>query len=141
MHVVEGVVRPGDRRGRTLGFPTANISVEATELDGVWAGLVEVSPGLLSTAVVSVGCRRTFYLDQGQRLLEAHLLDLDMDLYGRHLRVHLMRRLRGQKKFGSVEELIEQVHIDARLAREWAVGHYPSLAGAGRAEVSTEVQV
>lgn len=65
MHVYEGIVEPGDRRGRTLGFPTANISITAPpDTDGVWAGLVETGPDTFAIAAVSIGRRPTFYAQE-----------------------------------------------------------------------------
>ncbi|WP_461186707.1 riboflavin kinase [Arthrobacter sp. Z4-13] len=140
MFTVEGIVETGDRRGRALGFPTANIPMTSEDLDGVWAGTVEVSPGNFAAAVVSVGRRRTFYSDQGKRLLEAHLLDLNMDLYGQHLRVHLMQLLRRQSEFESVQALVEQLHEDVRLARHWALRNCPSLTSSALQEPLTEAR-
>jgi len=72
--VVRGAVERGDQRGRTLGFPTANLSIDGTALeDGVWAGWLDRGAGLHLSAI-SVGGRPTFYGRAGQRLLEAHVL-------------------------------------------------------------------
>ncbi|MBO1267304.1 riboflavin kinase [Arthrobacter cavernae] len=126
--IVEGTVEYGDQRGRTLGFPTANIPILGNpELDGVWAGLVETGLVPFAVAAVSIGRRRTFYSGEGERLLEAHLLDTEQELYGQHLRVHLLERLRPQAAFPSVEALIEQLHEDVEQTRRWAELNQPWL--------------
>ncbi|MFP3461077.1 riboflavin kinase [Arthrobacter globiformis] len=128
MTVIEGTVEPGDQRGRLLGFPTANILLTDEGIDdGVWGALVEVDPQRWAVAAVSVGRRRTFYAGEGERLLEAHLLDFDEDLYGRTIRVELAVKLRSQRAFPDVGSLTEQLHQDVQQAREWAAVHYPTL--------------
>lgn len=128
MHVIEGIVEVGDRRGRSLGFPTANIHVTgSTDSSGAWAGLVEMGAGDLAVAAVSVGRRQTFYAKGGQRLLEAHLLDAAVDLYGRRLHVHLLKHLRRQEIFPTVDAHAERLRLDVQRTREWALGHYPWL--------------
>ena len=128
MYVIEGFVAHGDRRGRTLGFPTANIPITASpDTEGVWASLVETGPGTFSVAAVSVGRRRTFYPRSGHQLLEARLLDVTLDLYGQRLRVFLFERLRCQESYSTVEALVEQLHLDVGQTREWALRHYPWL--------------
>ncbi|MEV7136473.1 riboflavin kinase [Arthrobacter sp. NPDC093128] len=141
VYVYEGIVEAGDRRGRTLGFPTANIPITAAaDIDGVWAGLVETGPETFAIAAVSVGRRRTFYPHDGQRLLEAHLLDFSLNLYGRRLRVHLFERLRGQEAFSTIEALVEQLHLDVGRTREWACGHYPWLTSPASSDSPVGVQ-
>ena len=123
---VEGVVEHGDERGRLLGFPTANVAVPEHGLrDGVWAGTVQVDPsrgGPVHVAAVSVGHRPTYYGKDGDRLLEAHLLDFTGDLYDRAVLVRLHVRLRPQRKFTGSGELVDQMHRDVAATREWAVG-------------------
>lgn len=119
---VRGYVEHGDARGRLLGFPTANVSVDhSVAADGVWAALVTVdSAGPEIPAAVSIGRRTTFYGRTGQRLLEAHLLDVEMDLYGSLLDVRLYRQLRPQRRFNDVDALVAQMHRDIQTTREWA---------------------
>lgn len=144
MMVVEGVVEHGDARGRTIGFPTANLplpdagidagigaevgagSGKAVE-DGVWAALVRTGSGEWRVAAVSVGRRRTFYTGGGHRLLEAHLLDFHGDLYGQALRVELAAKLRDQQSFPGVQALTAQLRRDVEDTRRWAAGHCPWL--------------
>lgn len=128
MTVIEGVVEHGDARGRTLGFPTANIALTDHEIaDGVWAAQVQIGPRTWAVAAVSVGRRRTFYAGEGPRLLEAHLLDFDGDLYGQTLRIELITQLREQQSFSDVHTLTEQLHRDIEATRAWAATHYPWL--------------
>lgn len=115
---LEGTVVAGDRRGRKLGFPTANVPVSRDlELDdGVYAGLVELEDGTRHLAAVSVGRRPTYYAT-GERLLEAHLLDFDGDLYGKQIRVEIGQRLRGQLVFATEAELTGQMRSDVEAVR------------------------
>jgi riboflavin kinase / FMN adenylyltransferase len=111
----EGEVVEGDRRGRELGMPTANIVPDdalAHPGHGVYAAWAHGHP-----AAVNVGVRPTF--DTGRGLLvEAHLLDFDGDLYGQTLRIAFLQRLRGEKRFESVDDLVAQMRRDVDQARE-----------------------
>jgi riboflavin kinase/FMN adenylyltransferase len=113
---MRGSVAHGDKRGRTLGFPTANLVPDprhAVPDHGIYACRAAV-PGLGEwTAAVSIGVRPTFVTGRGL-LVEAFLLDFDGDIYGRELRLEFVQRLRGEKRFESVEALIEQMHRDVR---------------------------
>lgn len=131
MHIITGAVEHGDKRGRELGFPTANIAVtglspeQEADLTGVWAGVAEDrSTGESLTVTVSIGRRPTFYGPEGVFLLEAFVLDFpaghSKDLYGRELAVHLCERLRGQLAFDSVEALVECMDDDVARTRAWA---------------------
>lgn len=115
-HTLIGEVVHGDERGRTIGFPTANVAneVELTPADGVYAVRVPLD-GALRGGVMNVGHRPTFAgMD---RRFEVHLFDFAGDLYGRRLRVDLVARLRGEKKFASLDELRAQIQADAAAAR------------------------
>jgi hypothetical protein len=117
MITITGTVASGDQRGRVLGFPTANIPMEdRDDLNGVWAGLVEFEEGSTHPAAISIGRRRTFYGEDSELLLEAHLINFSGDLYGRTLRVHLTKHLRGQVEFASVQELTDQMQRDVSRA-------------------------
>ena len=121
-HSVAGRVVAGDRRGRTLGFPTANLDdvVEAPPKDGVYAVAVDTVdagvPRSLATGVMNLGVRPTV-TDRGRRTLEVHLFDLDRDLYGVRLRVHFVARLRDEKKLGGLDALKAQIALDTAQAR------------------------
>ncbi|MCZ7530695.1 MAG: hypothetical protein M5U31_10330 [Acidimicrobiia bacterium] len=98
-HEVRGTVVEGDKRGRDLGFPTANIAVPdeiAMPADGIYAGYFVDGPGNLHQAALSLGRRPTFHHDQRFSLLEAHLLDFDGDLYGQQVAVRFVARIRGR---------------------------------------------
>jgi riboflavin kinase/FMN adenylyltransferase len=119
-HQVRGVVRSGDQRGRALGFPTANVAAPpmiALPADGVYAGWYVRPDGVRRPAALSVGGRPTFYRDAGATLLEAFLLDFDGDLYGEAARVEFVARVRGQARFDSVEELVDQMERDVAATR------------------------
>jgi riboflavin kinase / FMN adenylyltransferase len=122
---IRGTVAHGDKRGRSLGFPTANIVPDPTlvypghgvyacraavELDGEWQWW---------PAATNVGVRPTFVTGRGL-LVEAFLLGFDGDLYGRELRLAFLQRLRGELRFESVEELIEQMQRDVEDTRRIA---------------------
>ena len=112
--MVEGTVVKGDRRGRELGFPTANIVPDdrlAIPGHGVYAAFADGVP-----AAVNVGIRPTFESGRGV-LIETYLIDRSEDLYGRELRVAFVERLRGEKRFSSVEDLIAQMHRDVEDAK------------------------
>jgi len=112
--MVEGEVVSGDQRGRELGFPTANIVPDdrlAIPGHGVYAAFANGVP-----AAVNVGVRPTFESGRGV-LIETYLIDFEGDLYGSELRVAFVERLRGEKRFASVEELIAQMRIDVEDAK------------------------
>jgi riboflavin kinase/FMN adenylyltransferase len=112
--MVEGEVVSGDQRGRELGFPTANIVPDdrlAIPGHGVYAAFANGIP-----AAVNVGVRPTFESGRGV-LIETYLIDFEGDLYGTQLRVAFVERLRGEKRFASVEELIAQMRIDVEDAK------------------------
>ena len=110
----EGEVVQGDRRGRELGFPTANIVPDDTLVTpghGVYGAWAHGHP-----AAVNVGVRPTFETGRGL-LVEAYLLDFDGDLYGETLRIAFMERMRGEKRFESVEALVTQMKRDVEQVR------------------------
>jgi riboflavin kinase/FMN adenylyltransferase len=112
--MVEGEVVGGDQRGRELGFPTANLVPDdrlAIPGHGVYAAFANGIP-----AAVNVGVRPTFETGRGV-LIETYLIDFEGDLYGTDLRVAFVARLRGEKRFASVEELIAQMRIDVEDAK------------------------
>ena len=119
----EGEVAEGDRRGGSeLGFPTANLVPDdslAVPGHGVYAGFANGAP-----AAINVGVRPMFDTGRGL-LIEAHLIDFDGDLYGRQLRVAFIERLRGEKRFRSVGDLIAQIHRDVEEARELCASFTP----------------
>ena len=115
---VEGVVEAGQKRGRDLGFPTANIAhhrLAAVPADGVYAGTATVGDRS-HIAAISVGTNPTF--DGSRRTVEAHLLDFDGDLYGQRVRVGFHERLRPTLAFDTVEQLVAQMERDVVRTRD-----------------------
>ena len=113
--MVDGKVVEGDRRGRELGFPTANLVPDdhlVVPGHGVYAAFANGRP-----SAVNVGVRPMFETGRGL-LIEAYLIDYEGDLYGQNLRVAFVERLRGERRFPSVEDLIAQMHRDVDEARE-----------------------
>jgi riboflavin kinase / FMN adenylyltransferase len=113
--IVQGEVVHGDKRGRELGFPTANLVPRngyVTPGHGVYA----CRTGNGHVAAVNVGVRPMFVTGRGE-LIEAYLLDFDGDLYGTELRLEFLKRLRGEKRFASIEALVEQMRLDVEQAR------------------------
>jgi riboflavin kinase/FMN adenylyltransferase len=121
---LEGRVVVGDHRGRSLGFPTANLAfdyVPAMPALGIYVGQVAVperAVGPAHPALVSVGVRPTFH-DEGTVLVEAHLLDFDGDLYGAGLQLDLLERLRDERRFDDAAALVAQMKRDEANARDY----------------------
>lgn len=117
-----GTVVHGDARGRELGYPTANLAfayLPALPANGIYAGRVavpaaSVAPG--HPALVSIGVRPTFE-GTGRVLVEVHLLDYEGDLYDAELRLDVLHRLREERRFASVDALVDQMRVDERGAR------------------------
>ena len=119
---LRGIVQHGDKRGRTLGYPTANLVPDnalcypgngiyacraALEQDGAWRWW---------PAAVSIGVRPTFVTGRGV-LIEAYLIGFDGDCYDQELRLEFLERIRGEKRFDSVDALVNQMHADVEYAR------------------------
>jgi len=113
---VSGQVISGQRLGRTLGVPTANIALEPTNrlAHGIYAVVARVEGGAFP-AVASFGTRPT--VDDGPPLLEVHLLDFDGDLYGREMQVEFIDRIRDERKFDSIPSLVAEMGRDKERAR------------------------
>lgn len=116
--VVRGPVVQGDHRGRTIGFPTANLGLSAEQFipgDGVYACRVLIDgENEWRPAVTNVGVRPTF--GSLRRTVETHLLDWTGDLYDRTIQLAFFHRLRGEQKFSGIEALIAQIRLDAATA-------------------------
>jgi riboflavin kinase/FMN adenylyltransferase len=117
---VPGTVVPGSRRGRELGYPTANLALlpnQALPADGVYATWCSrPATGEILPSVTSIGTRPTF--DDDARLVEIFIIDYNADLYGETLIAHFADYLRSQVRFNSIEELIEVMGRDTATARE-----------------------
>jgi len=111
---IVGIVEHGDQRGRTIGFPTANLRLDLDHAhveDGVYAATVRLDDGQCADSAVSIGRRPTFY-PEGVRLCEAHLIDFDEDIYDTCITVSLVARMRRQERFESVADLVVQLRAD-----------------------------
>lgn len=133
-HALNGLVIPGQGRGRSIGVPTANLSdfSEALPPHGVYAVLVDRKTdagfSALAGGVANFGVRPT--LGAGPSF-EAHLFDVDEDLYGQELRVHLLSRLREERKFSGIDELRAQIARDIEAARALTAPRKPDPSALG----------
>lgn len=122
-YALTGQVVHGSGLGRTIGFPTANVwppEGRVIPAKGVYAASVTTAAGRTRGAAVNIGERPTVEVD-GRLLIEAHLLDFDEDIYDTRITIEFLRWLRGEQRFGSVDELITQLELDvvrARIATE-----------------------
>lgn len=118
-YVIEGVVEAGDGRGRTLGYPTANLSIENELVPalGVYVVGVDVGEHLLLPGVANLGSRPTF--GEGEVVVEVHLLDSSRNLYGKRIRCLFFKFLRPERRFDSVEELKEAIARDVEGTRSY----------------------
>jgi riboflavin kinase / FMN adenylyltransferase len=118
-YAIEGVVVHGDQLGRTIGFPTANISLEdyVRPAFGIYACRTRLADGREVASVGYVG-RRPTVVDGVDERLEVHLFDFDEDLYGQTLEVDLTDLVRGDRKFATLDEMVAQMALDAARARE-----------------------
>jgi riboflavin kinase/FMN adenylyltransferase len=115
-HFISGMVVSGHRRGRNMGFPTANLAA-TTELlpqDGIYATILELQNHHW-LSVSSVGHNPTF--EKGSRTVEAHILDFTQDIYGEPVKLSFVQRIREERKFAQIEDLVTQMHEDVQAAR------------------------
>jgi len=119
-YTILGTVSGGEKLGKKIGFPTANLSAHSEQFppDGVYFAEAWLD-GVLLHGVVNLGFRPTVSSGQPERILEIHLLDFDQDIYGKDLEIRFVRYLRPEKKFESVDALVRQIEIDVRQAREF----------------------
>jgi riboflavin kinase / FMN adenylyltransferase len=121
---LRGPVVAGDRRGRTLGFPTANIAIgldHALPAYGIYVTRAYV-PSAAFESVTSIGIRPTFDVEP-RPTVETFILDFDESIYGQEMRIELLHRLRGEERFDYPEDLVEQMHKDVRDSRDWFKAH------------------
>lgn len=120
-----GTVVRGDQRGRSIGFPTANVEVPSmicVPADGVYAGWFERSSGERHPCAINLGRRPTFYEHADHSLLEAHLIDFHGDLYDEQVRIDFAHFLRSERKFDGIQALVNQLKHDVDHARTLLVG-------------------
>ena len=120
---LHGPVVVGFKRGRSIGFPTANVAIgndRAIPAPGVYATIAHLESGP-TASVTNIGVRPTFD-DGGGLSIECHIMDFDEDIYGADLRVEFVERLRGERKFEGIEALVAQIGKDRDAARELLAG-------------------
>lgn len=125
LYSIEGEVIVGDKRGRTIGFPTANLPVSqlrAWPADGVYAGWFTDERGVRRPCAINIGRRPTFYQHAEHSILEAHVLDFDGDLYGQKVEVEFVDFLRSERRFSGIDELKEQLAKDIARCRTILLG-------------------
>jgi len=116
---LQAMVEVGDQRGRSLGFPTANLAIWKEKMiptAGVYACRAQVRGGIYK-AVTNIGVRPTFEHQPVPPRVEAHLLDFEQDIYGEAFQLEFVSRLRDEKRFESIDGLVTQLHEDVRQAR------------------------
>jgi riboflavin kinase/FMN adenylyltransferase len=121
---ISGHVEHGEKLGRKLGFPTANIQLKHNRapLSGVFVVRARVEDGALLEGVASLGVRPT--LEQnGKPVLEVHLFDFAQQIYGKHLHVDFLHKLRAEMKFSGLESLTKQIALDVEHAKDWFINH------------------
>ncbi len=115
-----GKIVSGDRRGRSLGYPTANVDLSSNKKilpkNGIYFVQVRIGENRYF-GMASIGVRPTFHSD-GECVFEVNILDFDQDIYGCDIRVDFLQRLRDEKKYDSADKLIQQMHQDEKLSRE-----------------------
>ncbi|KUK13669.1 MAG: bifunctional riboflavin kinase/FAD synthetase [Synergistetes bacterium] len=124
-YFLTGIVGEGNRIGRRIGFPTANLLVPPEKLipaDGVYATFCEVR-GKKYLGAMDIGMRPTLTSDAREKRIEIHIIDFSGEIYGERIRVEILRRVRGEKKFQNLDELREQIERDVN----WIKSHYKGI--------------
>ncbi|MFY0542739.1 bifunctional riboflavin kinase/FAD synthetase [Brevibacillus sp. H7] len=124
---IKGIVVHGDKRGRTIGFPTANVQITKPYLigkNGVYGVRFQVD-GKSYFGVMNVGIKPTFELEKKEKSLEVHVFDFQQEIYGKEVQVEFLFFIRDEQKFSGVDALIAQIHKDVETARKkFASGSY-----------------
>jgi riboflavin kinase/FMN adenylyltransferase len=117
---ISGIVVKGSQRGKSLGFPTANIDYEADILPPKGVYVVRVLLGAKNyPAIVNIGTRPSFEKQIFKLYLEAHILDFSKNIYGKRLEVEFLKKVRNEKKFTNPQQLIQQIQKDEAFARKY----------------------
>jgi riboflavin kinase / FMN adenylyltransferase len=118
-YTILGTVKSGDKLGKKLGYPTANLSAHSEQFppNGVYLAEARIG-GVLHHGVVNLGFRPTVSSGKSERVLEIHLLDFDRDIYGEDVEVRFVRYLRPEQKFENIDALVRQIEADVKQARE-----------------------
>ncbi len=117
---IKGVVVGGDKRGSSIGFPTANISLEESyyiPLVGVYAVQMKVK-GYWYNGVSNIGFKPTFHQKKNEITIEVHLFDFSQDIYGEHIELVFIQRIRNEQKFNGIDELVSRIQVDVTEAKE-----------------------
>ena len=114
---IEGVVQRGDKRGRTIGFPTCNISLKNYVIPklGVYSAEIWISNKVKKVGIVNIGYRPTF--GQKKLILEVHIFNFNKNLYDKRIKIMLIKFIRGEKRFKSILELKKQIKKDIKNAK------------------------
>ncbi|MEO6929083.1 MAG: bifunctional riboflavin kinase/FAD synthetase [Casimicrobiaceae bacterium] len=122
-YAIAGRVAHGDKRGRALGFPTANIALQGPgAVRGIFAVRVHGLGATARTGVASIGVRPTI-ANGGKPLLEVHVFDFDEPIYGKRISVELLHKLRDEARYATLEALTSQIRTDVAQARDWFSTH------------------
>jgi riboflavin kinase/FMN adenylyltransferase len=121
---ISGHVEHGEKMGRKLGYPTANVQLKHNRpaLKGVFVVRVRIENGAMREGVASLGVRPTVELN-GKPVLEVHLFDFAQEIYGKHLHVDFLHKLRDEMKFSGLESLTQQIALDVGQAKDWFIQH------------------
>ena len=123
-YFVDGIIREGHARGRQIGFPTANIQLKYNHppLSGIFVvtvhGAIKSSPTTILPGVASLGVRPTIHKN-GKPVLEVHLFDFSQNIYGQHLQVDFLHKLRDEEKYADIDTLIVQIKKDVVQAKDF----------------------
>lgn len=127
-YALTGTVVEGNRIGRTLGYPTANLDQPGNEqlvpAQGVYAAMVYLD-GKWLASMVNIGIRPTLNLHKVT--IEAHLFDFRQDIYGKTITIHFLSPIRNEMRFSSLSELKEQLHVDKEIVRKLIAGLKPHV--------------
>ena len=114
--IIQGIVQRGHSRGKQMGFPTINFSLSEQIPDGIYLSYITIS-GRKYNALTFIGSAKTF--DEKEVQAETYVLDFDRDVYGEEVSVSLLKKMRENKKFDSVDDLVTQMEEDKKLAEEF----------------------
>lgn len=125
---ITGIVEKGDQRGRTIGFPTANVSTafETLPQTGVYATQTKIR-GQVYDSVTNVGVQPTIEKKDSSLKIESHILEFNKDIYGEEITIFFHQRIRSEKKFKNLQELSEQIRVDVEEAKRILTHARPSL--------------
>lgn len=114
--VIKGKVVKGKNRGKKMGFPTANIAISPTHPEGIYVSIIEID-GDLYSSVTFIGTVDTF--NEKDYVAETYILNFNRDIYGKDVVINILKKLRDNKKFDSVDTLIRQIEKDKKNAEEY----------------------